>query len=575
MEIVIMIVGIIVFSQILSIWFRYDDRRKKRSKIKEKYGVHLEQEMDLEKVRYYIEQMEEEPDIDEITWNDLDMDRVFSRINQCDSYVGEQVLYEMLHRTSDSNEVLECLERQVQSFSDDEASREAIQMKLSTMDRKSGGYFVPAFLGDIWRYRLDHLSMYQIMSAMLILSIVSLVVIGSPALLGLVLVVITNGILYAFGKSRYETNLEMLSAVIQVILIADKMIETYDRDLTGADDAMVQDIKRMKKAIKSIAKIQTKKAIAGSGDIGGMIFDYLIGITLWDFHVFDKVIKVMGEEKDRFLGIYRMLGKIDAAVSIASFRKSRQIWSRPEFHEGNNTIEFDAMAHPLLEDPVHNDVKMTRNHIVTGSNASGKSTFIKAITVNMILAQTINTCISERAKIPRANILTSMAVRDDISGGESYYIKEINYLKRIVTGTSEDHLTLCIVDEILRGTNTEERIAASASILRYMNDLNCVVIVASHDIELCTMMEDCYENIHFEEHISGDDITFDYLLKPGPSRTKNAIKLLSYTGFPEEIVANAEAIVKENEAKGSDPIPSFEQTNEAKGSGTLTSLMEV
>ena len=161
----------------------------------------------------------------------------------------------------------------------------------------------------------------------------------------------------------------------------------------------------------------------------------------------------------------------------------------------------------------------------------------------MILAQSINMALAKSASIPYANILTSMAVRDDIISGESYYIKEINYLKRIVTQLNEDKLTVCIVDEILRGTNTEERIAASVAILNYLNNRNCLAIVASHDIKISELLDGKFKNCYFSEVWEKEDILFDYKVKMGVSKSKNAIKLLGYIGFPEEIVKYAEELV--------------------------------
>ena len=123
--------------------------------------------------------------------------------------------------------------------------------------------------------------------------------------------------------------------------------------------------------------------------------------------------------------------------------------------------------------------------------------------------------------------------------GESYFIKEIKYLNRIIQSLSEERLIICAIDEILRGTNTEERIAASASILKYLNNKNCIAIVASHDIELTQILSGLYDNYHFCEQIQENDIIFEYKIHEGAATTKNAIKLLELTHFPKEIISNA------------------------------------
>ncbi len=110
---------------------------------------------------------------------------------------------------------------------------------------------------------------------------------------------------------------------------------------------------------------------------------------------------------------------------------------------------------------------MERNTLVTGSNASGKSTFLKALAVNAILAQTIGVCFAQEFRFGRARVMSSMAVRDSVRGGESYFVAEIRSLKRILDAAEGKTPVLAFVDEILRGTNTIERIAASAAVLDF------------------------------------------------------------------------------------------------------------
>ena len=147
--------------------------------------------------------------------------------------------------------------------------------------------------------------------------------------------------------------------------------------------------------------------------------------------------------------------------------------------------------------------------------------------------------------LPRMHVITSMAVADDILAGESYFIKEIKYLKRIIDSLKEDKITFCAIDEILRGTNTEERIAASKAILDYLSTKNCISFVASHDKELTDGWNDSYVNYHFSEDIGEEDIVFDYLLKEGPATSRNAIKLLEFVSFPKSIITAAKQRVHE------------------------------
>ena len=136
--------------------------------------------------------------------------------------------------------------------------------------------------------------------------------------------------------------------------------------------------------------------------------------------------------------------------------------------------------------------------------------------------------------------MTSMALTDNLSGGESYYIVEIKSLKRICDSLNDEVPLLIFVDEVLRGTNTLERIAASSRILSYMGEKNCMLFAATHDIELTYILEKSFKMYHFEEKVEDDGVFFDYRLRDGRAVTRNAILLLKMMGFEESITDAAE-----------------------------------
>ncbi|MDR1184782.1 MAG: hypothetical protein LBK67_08300, partial [Coriobacteriales bacterium] len=190
-----------------------------------------------------------------------------------------------------------------------------------------------------------------------------------------------------------------------------------------------------------------------------------------------------------------------------------------------------------------------RNSLISGSNASGKSTFIKAVAINGILAQTINTCTATQFQLRPALVVTSMAARDNILAGESYFIAEIRSLRRLIK-QAQRRYCLCFVDEILKGTNTIERIAASTALLRQFDSLDSLCLVATHDIELTVILKDLFDNYHFEEQVTDEGVSFDYLIRSGPSRSRNAIKLLATMGFAEAMVRDANTLVETYERTG-------------------------
>ena len=133
-----------------------------------------------------------------------------------------------------------------------------------------------------------------------------------------------------------------------------------------------------------------------------------------------------------------------------------------------------------------------------------------------------------------------MALTDNLLGNESYYIVEIKSLKRILDSSNLEIPMLCFIDEVLRGTNTLERIAASSSILSTMAQNHCICFAATHDLELTSILENHYHNFHFQEQITDGDVLFDYTLYDGKSNSRNAIKLLDLLGYSKEIIDNSQ-----------------------------------
>lgn len=134
-----------------------------------------------------------------------------------------------------------------------------------------------------------------------------------------------------------------------------------------------------------------------------------------------------------------------------------------------------------------------------------------------------------------------MALRDDMESGESYYIVEIKALKRILDAAAGDVPILCFVDEVLRGTNTIERIAASTQILKSLGRTGILCFAATHDIELTELLQDDFDNYHFEEDVAEGDVVFNYRLKEGKATTRNAIKLLELMGYDRDVIERATA----------------------------------
>ncbi len=263
------------------------------------------------------------------------------------------------------------------------------------------------------------------------------------------------------------------------------------------------------------------------------------------------MIQIFDNNEAELTRLFETAGFLDAMIAASSFRVLMRDWCVPELtSEGGPFLSMREVYHPMLDNPVKASISENRSVLITGSNASGKSTFIKTLAINAILAQTIDTVMAEEYRASFFQVASSMALRDDIFSKESYYIVEIKSLKRIADRIGSGTPMLCFVDEVLRGTNTLERIAASAEILSDFASKNAICFAATHDIELTHILESRYSNYHFQEYVEGDQVLFDYKLYEGRAVSKNAIRLLKMLGYADRITERAEERARHFEQTG-------------------------
>ena len=295
-----------------------------------------------------------------------------------------------------------------------------------------------------------------------------------------------------------------------------------------------------------------------------LVLDYIRILFHLDLFKFSSMLSAVRQKKAEIDTEISIVGRADAAVAAASFRESLPEWCMPEFTVcGEAFIDAEDLYHPLLENAVPNSLHTDRPILLTGSNASGKSTFLRSVAICALLAQTIWTVPAKFWRSSLFRIYSSMALKDNLQGHESYYMVEIKSLKRILDAAAGDGSgmhseaaaaaasvpVLVFIDEVLRGTNTIERIAASTEILHAFAAKGILTFAATHDIELTDLLPE-YDNYHFGEEIEEGDVIFHYHLQKGRATTRNAIKLLGQIGFAPSITEKAEERAAQFEKTG-------------------------
>lgn len=516
-------------------------RRYTKKRISDSWGKQKEETYKAEEIKAISSYFENTKDskkffVDDITWNDLNMNKIFTRINNTQSSVGEEFLYDILRTPLFNESKLNMREKIVKYFKDNYRKREKVQFIIAYLG-KNRKICVSELFNSKY-LKSQKIIYYRILSFLPIIAIGLFFINKLIAILVFIISVAFNSNLHFRKFKMKEHEIERINYAISLVHCSEKIIKLDIENVKKYFPKIENSVRKLK-SIKSSIFIILNQGVMNEVDI---IMNYAKMFFLSDLIRFEKTSSIISENIEELKNIYEFIGTIDSCIAIASYRESLDYYTTPKFleiHE-NNQLNFKDIYHPLIDEAVSNSCEVNKSILITGSNASGKSTFIKTIAINAILAQTIYTCLAKEYESSYFKIYTSMAIRDDLLAKESYYIVEIKSLKRIIENINDKIPCLCFIDEILRGTNTIERISASSEILSYIANENCLCISATHDVELTNILNNVFENYHFQENITEDNITFDYKLYKGRSETRNAIKLLSIMGYSKNIVSRAE-----------------------------------
>jgi DNA mismatch repair ATPase MutS len=234
------------------------------------------------------------------------------------------------------------------------------------------------------------------------------------------------------------------------------------------------------------------------------------------------------------------LGEVEALAALAGFAYEHPGFAWPEPSPGPS-FEARGLAHPLLPDDrrVGNDVSLPaagRALVVTGSNMSGKSTLLRAMGVNAVLAFAGAPVCAGALRIGPARVATSMRIEDSLEQGVSHFYAELRRLKSVLDLAHEAGrpAVLFLLDEILHGTNSRERVIGACGVVRALLKLGAVGAVSTHDLGITALERELgghVENVHFEEQVQGEAMTFDYVLRPGVVHSSNALRLMRAVGI--------------------------------------------
>jgi DNA mismatch repair ATPase MutS len=469
--------------------------------------------------------------VDEKTWVDLELPRIFTHLDSTETPVGGQVLFRQLREyVADPKELAE----RYSSFAilrSNPSLCEEIRLRLATLRADSNA----AIAGFLFGPPPEKPKYFRILPLFSLLSVATLVaVLTLPAPIWLWFAVVAINTVIILRVSPYvHRDAETLRACHQLLRVADGL-STFERRLPS-----VQQLQRL--VAEAPRRAAARKALRLPSMPRGALAESLY---LWLNLAFLVELIAYAWTIDRFLHVrahlasaFESVGSLDAAVAVASYLEWRPDHCQPELSDAR-VIAIEEGHHPLLDAPVKNSIRLAeRSALVTGSNMAGKTTFIKMVGINVILGRTLGFCFARSASIPSARVMASIRGEHSVESGKSHYFAEIEAIHSFIENARRGDRDIFVIDELFNGTNTVERLAAARAVLEALCQ-SAQVLVTTHDVELQDVLSDRYDLYHFQEDPDVEGF-FDYRLRSGATGTRNAIRLLERMGFPSEIVRNA------------------------------------
>ena len=474
--------------------------------------------------------------IDDQTSEDLLIDEVFYKLDRTCSTEGEAALYTMMRNPLMNEDELKGRGRLINSFKEDVELTIDVRRILYNMVYDSKNRLIDMMNGLV-SVTKSKFYLYSLLGIIPIILILAIIIFKDPRIMVLVMADVL-GTIYIHTNEHENINSTGLIFLRDLISNSKKISQIKDNRI----ESYTKRIKELIRELDSVDKATYLLKISNAFQFFEMCSVPLLIEEITYYKVNEELIK----NKDKIFELYYLVGELDALISIAIYQNNNNENCTTPIFRQETYLSIKGGIHPLLNNPVSNSIEISKKGIVlTGTNMSGKSTFLRMVSTNILLAQTFNFTLAKEYEGCFLNIVSSISPKDDITSGKSYYLAEAESILRIIEASEKSIPVFCPIDEIFRGTNPIERISSSAEILNYINNGKAICIVATHDRELSELLKDNYDFYYFSEDVdSKSGLKFDYKLKRGISKTRNAIKLLEYIGYPKEIITNSYTRIK-------------------------------
>jgi hypothetical protein len=331
--------------------------------------------------------------------------------------------------------------------------------------------------------------------------------------------------------SKVADELSTLSSSINAI----EKEEFQSRLLTKLQSAFLQQNKKASDDISGIKKILDRLDIRYN-----MFLSLPLNLLLlWNLQQVLDLEKWKKNQQNNFNSWFNTLADFETLNSFGILLFNHPEWIFPTINSGYFSIEGTEIGHPLIPEKkrVNNFIDIPNNSelmLVTGSNMAGKSTYLRSVGVNVVLAMAGSPVCAQTFSVSHVQVISSMRITDNLEESTSTFYAELKKLKTIIEKVNAGERVFILLDEILRGTNSLDRHTGSKALIKQLINKKAAAVIATHDLELADLKEDFSKHIlnyHFDVQVSNDELYFDYRLKPGICNSLNASILMKKIGI--------------------------------------------
>lgn len=515
-------------------------QKKFREKLLDAFGKLKADSFNFEQIEKYFRNKDHSLDfqiLSDKTCNDLDFQELYMFLDRTNSKVGQQYLYNKLRTIPFDSKENDEHERLIDKFIQDQDFRLYVQDQLGKLN-ESETFYISSLFQDEHLQKPKWFFVVQLLSFTSVFSFLMMFFYPAILFISLGVFIFNFGIHYWNKRNLYE----YLGSFPQLLRLNAVGRELYKNDLLKEINPNLHESIGVLDKLKNrmlFFKVEAKLQGDFEAIFWGIMELFKILFLLEPLLLFG-VLKQLDTKRKEIEDVFIFVGKIDSLLSIASLRTGLLNYCIPTITEKQKVIIARDVYHPLIPDCVKNSIRVDgKSILLTGSNMSGKTSFIRTIGINTITGLTLNTCFAEQFLMSGMSVFSAIRISDDLMNDKSYYFEEVLTIKEMIDQAKNTDANLFLLDEIFKGTNTIERISAGKAVLSSLTKGNNIVFVSTHDIELADLLKSEYELYHFSEKVDNKTVDFDYKIKNGKLKNRNAIRILQINDYPEEIIQEA------------------------------------